>query len=137
MKPHRCLALVGALIELVQNKREKEMCALEHGSYNVMQEIHVCMAHVVRERPMQDKCSSEMGHQYVYVISDWAVKWLAKYYREQQAKFYAKAGRSFQQAVVIDHTGAIIGMVHLAAKAKQTQEQVFDIMAHIMYDINA
>ena len=58
-----------------------------------------------------------MGLKCVYILIDWAMKWLAKYSREQQAKFYAMAGRNFEQAVVIDHTGAIIGIVHQADKA--------------------
>ena len=63
-----------------------------------MQEIHAYMAHVMRaivQGPMQDECMSEMHPKCVYIIIHWAMKCLAKYYREQQANFFAKAGRSF------------------------------------------
>ena len=68
---------------------------------------------------MQDKCISEMGPKCVHIIIDWAMNWLAKCYRKHQAKFHAKGGKSFYQAVVIDYTGAIIGMLFLELRTLQ------------------
>jgi hypothetical protein len=65
-----------------------------------------------------------MGPFCKLVVIDWAMKWLAFFFREKQEQFYGKAGLSWHQAVAIDNNGICTGFVHLAEEAKQDAAQV-------------
>ena len=98
-------------------------------------DIEAFAGHVVREcvqGEMQNKLVEDMGNDTVVIVVDWAMKKLAKYLREMQEPFFAKAGRNWHQTVVIFKDGKIRGYVHVADESTQKATQVFYILCDVL-----
>ena len=81
---------------------------------------------------MQEKLLETMGPDTVLIVVDWAMTWLAKYFREMQENFFAKAGINWHQTVVIFKDGKIRGFVHVADESTQKATQVFFILCDVL-----
>ena len=143
-----CENLLGKLVAAPDiDTQEKEMYKTEVEGF--IEDALSWMAHIVRscvQGKVRPTIFGTLKENQCYIIIDWAMKWVSRYYREKMEEWYGKAGMHWHEAVVFYKDGSNddgggddddgnmqkMSITHIAEESKQNADQVFYLIADIM-----
>ena len=76
-----------------------------------------------------------LNEETVFIVNDWAMKFLPQRYRESQADWFGKRGISWHISVVYRRVGGVLqwqGFIHVIQSCSQGSSAVVAIMQHVL-----